>query len=190
MSFKKDCINVFSQLRDPTSILTIKGYQNSYGEIADYNLILNVSYEQALRNSIDIVKNFSLSLSDYEKQKFSIEDLMKAREELLVSMENSVGKASPKVKEVYRSVVDDYGKTVRGLKEHIKNESLHLFGFMLNKTVFNDGNKPIIKKAAKTLAKEYLRKRTPLSKFVQFKLDKNKFEELVCGDKSLRGIDK
>lgn len=160
----QEFINELSKLRPSSTFLTLKGYRNEYSEIADYNIIFHMSYENALKRSIVILKNLS-PISDLEIQ---------AQDELLISFNESLRKLiiTPieKIEDGYKHFIAEDGSYIKGIKLHIKSNTLHLYGLVQYKRVLMPGLYPHKNHAPLTVVKNKMRYLTPAGKFRQFKM--------------------
>lgn len=164
-------ISELSKIRSSSTFLSLKGYKNNYGEIADYSIIFHMSYKNALERSI-------LALETYIPES---ELEAKARQELLDGYNNSIQKidsAPEEISENYSSFKDDNGNLIKGVKLHNSSNTLHLYGLIVHKKVIVAGNYPEKNKRPLTLAKEKLKNLCPVNKFRQFKILPNNVERI------------
>lgn len=155
-----------AKLRPSSTFLTLKGYKNAHGEVADYNIIFHMKYEAALKKSLEIMQAYSPT-SDLEKI---------AREELILSFQSSLNKLNDLEEEElethYLHFVGEDGKFIKGIKLHLDSETLHLYGSVVNKRVVCAAEYPEDKRRKLTIVKDKLRGLCPISKFRQFKITK------------------
>jgi len=157
-------INELSQLRPNSTFLVLKGYRNSYSEVSDYNIVFNVNYQNALQKSINFLQNYT-PLSSLEIQ---------AKDELIASYQKSLTKMETipfeELEDNYLHFKDDNGDYIKGVKYHLKSDTIHLYGFVVHKKIIIPGNYPQVNKRELTLVKDKLSKLTIVSKFRQFKI--------------------
>ena len=182
---KNDFLSTLASLRPASTFLSIMGYRNAEEEVANYNLVFHMSYENALEKSIAII-------NDYTPQD---EDEKLAKVELLKSWNTSLVKfkATP-MEEVaddhYQTFTDDDGNPIKGVKMHKESGELHLYGLQVHKKIIVPG-KPHkeVKSKSVTLAKNKLKALTPLSKFRQFKIQPNQLDAISVGKITITAAD-
>lgn len=169
-----------SKLRPSATFLSIMGYRNEYSEVADYSLIFHMSYENALRRSLQALESVVPS-SDMESV---------AKEELIAGFQKSLDKmAETPIEELddnYTRFFDSDGKHIKGVKLHTATATLHLYGLVNHKRILIPGNyskgdnrRPL------TIAKDKLRKLCPVSKFRQFRLTPDQVDRISVENLSL-----
>jgi hypothetical protein len=169
-----------ANLKPSSTFLTLKGYRNSYSEIADYNIVFHMSYEAALKKSLEIIQKYNPT-GDYEKI---------AREELITSFQKSLSKLEDVKEEEmenhYLHFVGEDGKFIKGVKMHLDTETLHLYGLVVHKKVTCPGEYPEVDKRRKlTAVKDKLRGLCPVSKFRQFKVTSENVDSVQVANLSL-----
>lgn len=161
---KFDFVAQLSKLRTSSTFLSLIGYRNEHSEVADYNIVFNMSYENALKRSI-------AALTPYVPEN-DLETTAKA--ELLTSFNTSLAnlKETPveAIQDAYDHFIDGNGEYIKGVKLHRESDTLHLYGLVVNKRVIMPGNYPKKNKRPLTIAKDKLRKLCPVDKFRQFKI--------------------
>ena len=156
-------INEISRIRPSSTFLSLKGYTNSAGEVADYNIIFNMSYENALIKSLNIVREYQPSSPiEIEAKSKLIESFKKS----LASMEQT---PVEDIEDGYTRFFEG-DKHIKGVKLHDKTNTIHLFGLVVNKKILSQGSYSKTNKRDLTLAQDKIKKLTPLSKFRQFKI--------------------
>lgn len=129
------------------------------GEVAKHRLILGVNLARAYRRDLVILKGELPKLSGIPRQ--SCEELIASLEE---SLRVGIGNNSKYTcREVYETIS-------KGLKLHLENGELHVYGFSNGKTVLTPGATKTVKSSEKTIAKNALRKKMKSGKFRQFAL--------------------
>lgn len=158
-------VNELSKLRPGSTFLTVKGYLNEASEVADYSIVFHMSYENALKKSIEVLEKTKVT-GKLEKQ---------AKQELIDSFNRSLAKGAsdPELEErdpTYSHFKDEAGNYVKGVKLHDATNTLHLYGLVVHKKVLMPGHYPEKNKRELTKAKDKLRHLTPVGKFRQFKI--------------------
>ena len=169
---KAEFILQLGKLRPSSTFLTLKGYRNNVGEIADYNIVFHVSYSSALRRSIMALEGY-IPNSFLEAQ---------AKQELLDGYQNSIDRTEglpvDEVSDHYMWFSDSSGNRIKGVKMHIKTETLHLYGFVVHKRVLMPGTYPVVQHKELTIAKNKLRKMCPINSFRQFRISPDQVESI------------
>jgi hypothetical protein len=164
----QDFISELSKLRSGSTFLTIKGYRNSFQEIADYSLVFNMSYRNALKRSIKTLEAMSLG-NDLERQ---------ARSELIESWNKSLLNLSNKNDPTFSYFKDEEGRQLAGIKLHNTTNVLHLSGLQVHKRVRLAGVYPEVKHRTLTLAKMKLSSLTSVGKYKMFSLTPHQVESI------------
>jgi hypothetical protein len=158
-------INEIRKLRPSATFLTLSGYRNGHGEVADYNVVFNISYQNALKRSLEYLFSFETS-TKLELQ---------AKEELIDSYTRSLNNIQLKSIEARQDAymhfidpeTDDY---IKGIKIHIETGTLHLFALINYKRVITPGVYPVKNQRPLTVAKAKLSRLVPCGRFRQFKI--------------------
>lgn len=158
-------VSELSKLRPSSTFLTLRGYRNERSEIGDYSVAFHISYENALKRSIETVSALDL------KEPLEVQ----ARFELIESWTKSLGNmASTPMEElddnVYAHFKDDDGNYIKGVKMHMASGALHLYGLVVHKKVLMPATYPTKNQRPLTIAKDKLRYLTPVGRFRQFKI--------------------
>ena len=186
---------IFNQIDTNAQFIVIHNYKNNDGELSTYSLCWRISYENAVKRSLEILKNFDISKQNLTEKKYTILHLQEALEELIdslvVTLTHGTGNNPLATSaHAYDSVTDRYGKLIPGVKIHREQDVLHLTNvFRLNKIVHCPTVYKKVNHSMKTLAKNDLRKLLPLRKFGQFKLEPGKFERMVVQKITLKEHD-
>jgi hypothetical protein len=161
-----------AKLRSSSTFLSIKGYRSESGEVADYNIIFHMSYENALRKSI-LALGVCVPADDLEAQ---------AKEELITSFSNSLKKIDEKsieeIDDAYTRFKDSDGNYIKGCKLHTQSNTLHLYGLVVHKRVIISGTYKERNRRPLTIAKDNLKKYCPVNKFRQFAITSDKVESI------------
>jgi hypothetical protein len=166
-------IKTLSKLRPSSTFLTLKGYSNEHGEVADYSIVFHISYRSALERSILMLESL-VPENDLEAQ---------AKNELLLSYNNSLNKIEDfSIEEMedntYSHFKDENGNYIKGIKLHNTTDILHLYGLVANKRILIPGDYKEVKSRPLTLAKNKLKKNLPVNRFRQFKILPSQVEEI------------
>lgn len=161
--------------------LTIRNYENEYGEVSDFSIVFHLNYLNSVKKSQQIISTYKPNFKDCEGKQFSIQDLETSKKELLHSYGRTLSGHNPFYTciGVYDQVTDADGKVIPGIKLHKRDDILHLEGYRIHKRVHRSGNYPVIHSMPVTIAKDMLRHKTPLGKWGQFKLTRGKFSSIV-----------
>lgn len=145
-------------------------YQNSHGEVADFNIVFNMSYENALVRSIAVVENFK---PENELQE-------RAQLEVLTSYKESLHRVRTipieEVDDAYYRYHDDDGKLIDCIKLHTESDILHMFGLLNMKRVHVPGTYKKVNSRPLTIEKKKIQRLCPLSRFRQFRLHHSQLE--------------
>ena len=170
-------VTELAKLRTGSTFLVLKGYRNEASEVADYNIVFHMSYENALKKSIEVLSELTLT-GDLEKL---------ARLDLISSFTKSLGNPV-KVEDresAYAYYVDDDNTPIKGVKLHVATNTLHLYGLVVNKRVYMPGMYAKTNKKPLTVAKDKLRHLTPVGKFRQFKILPSQVDSISVENLSL-----
>jgi hypothetical protein len=171
-------VATIASLRPNATFLTLDGYRNEYGEIANYNIVFNMSYHNALVRSIETLSAVDVS-TDLEKQ---------AKDELLGSFNNSLVNNKDEPIETRADAYThfyDGDRVIKGLKIHVATGALHLYGLVTHKRVLVPGVYPHKNQRPLTIAKNKLRSLCSVSKFRQFILTADRVERIQVEKLSL-----
>jgi hypothetical protein len=164
-------VQVISQLRPNATFLTLDGYRNEHDEVANYSIVFNMSYSNALKRSIETLNALELS-TDLEKQ---------AKEELLASFNksylNDKNEAIEERTDAYRHFYDG-DKIIRGVKMHVATGKLHLYGLVVHKRILTPGIYPVKNQRPLTIAKNKLRSCCSVGKFRQFIISADRVDSI------------
>jgi len=165
-----------SRIRPSSTFLTLKGYCNANGELADVQIVFNMDYKTALERSIKTLKGLRLT-SELEKT---------ARKELIESFQTSLEKDPiEEVADAYRHFEDEEGNPIKGIKQHMATGNLHLYGLVVQKHVRMPGYYKHVNHKPLTVAKSKLRALTSVGKFRQFILSSSQVESVSVDKMSL-----
>lgn len=167
-----DFVIELSKLRKSSTILCLHKYKSQNGEIADFMLSFHISYENALKKSLEIVKNYVPSDPLHET----------AKEQIISSFESSLEKIRTteieEIDDAYERFFDDDGRYIKGVKLHRDTECVHLYGLLREKRVIVQGTYKNVNSRPLTIAKRDIEKLCPVSKFRQFKITPSQVEKI------------
>jgi hypothetical protein len=169
---RQEFVNEIAKLRPGSTFLVLHKYKNSAGEVADFNIIFNMSYENALKRSIALVEAFVPEGPVQETAKL----------ELLESYRNSLIKVQTtpieEVDDAYQRFYDD-GKLINGIKLHVESNTLHMFGLIHLKRIITPGIYKKVNSRLLTIEKRKIQKLLPVSRFRQFRLKPDQLEKIA-----------
>lgn len=153
-------ITHLSNVKSGSSFLTIHNYRNAKGEVSDYQIVFNSTYENAVRNSLAQLKAMK----------------PKSKEERKIVKELIVQLSSQEAGNSYlKQVETSSGKPVKNLKVHKDNGGLYLCGTVVNKRTHKSFG---VSDKEPTLKDQVLAK-TSVGRYRQFILDAGNFEKIV-----------
>lgn len=130
----------------------------SANETARYNVLLGFDYLASVRASLTELTSKRANLSGIDA--IAADELLKSFQKTLDGTQDGYTKA-----ETYQ------GTSVPGLKINTVDNSLQLFGLVESKVVIIPGVYKTVNSAAKTIAKDALRRTLSIGKFKEFALD-------------------
>ena len=156
--------NVKNAIRkSPTgvSFVSIKGYENSHGEISNNLINVGMDYGKAKKSDIETLENLDLTTV---KTVTDLVTLEKARTELINSFLSPDENRS-------NGQQDAYTTLTTGVKCHNETGKLYIYGYRENKEVLKEGVYPVVKSRPLTIAKNELKKLLKTGKFVMFTVE-------------------
>jgi hypothetical protein len=169
---KEEFVEELSHLRPASTFLTLRGYRNAVGEVADYSVAFHINYKAALEKSIQQLQALKLK-TPLEKM---------ARTELIDSFNKSLVKmAETPIEDItdgYTRFFDDDGNYIKGVKMHNATTTLHMYGLVVHKRVLMPGNYPVVDSKPLTIAKDKLRYLTTAGRFRQFRITEQQVESI------------
>lgn len=161
---QKTFVSELAKLRPSSTFLSLLGYRNEASEIADYNIVFHMSYENALKKSISILEDIDPTDS---LQATAKQELIDGYNTSLKKMQVS---SIEEIDDAYSRFYDEDNIPIKGIKLHDKTNTLHLYGLVNFKRVLMPGSYPNRNRKELTIAKDNLRKIVPVGKFRQFKI--------------------
>lgn len=175
----QDLVSELGKLRTSATFLSLMGYRNESGEVADFSIVFHISYENAIKRSILALEPV-IPENDLEAQ---------AKRELIDGYKNSLAKMATtpieEIEDAYTRFTDEDGTHIKGVKLHTETDTLHLFGLVNSKRVIIPGQYKSSNKRPLTIAKDKLRKLCPVDKFRQFKLVSTQVDRISVENLSL-----
>jgi hypothetical protein len=172
-------VSELAKLRSSATFLSVMGYRNEHSEVADYSLVFHMSYKNAIKRSIVIMKGLVPS-DDLEVQ---------AKEELLLSFGASLRKMAEtpeeELQDHFTHFRDDNGSYIKGVKLHTESNTLHLYGLVNHKRVLMPGSYPETNRRPLTITKDRLRRMCPVGKFRSFRMTPNQVDSISVENLSL-----
>lgn len=181
------CTNKLKNIRPNATCLVVNNYQNNFGEKSNFSICFHINYQRAVERSLYLLQHHQVSYADLVKKDYGMQDLIQARQELIQSHQWTLEGNNPwfKLEGVYDLVNIDK-QIIPGIKLHLTQDILHLWGFILHKKILSYGKYPQDKRKPLTKAKYDLRLRTPLGRFRQFKLERFRFDKLAVEGLTIR----
>lgn len=176
---QKEFVDTLGKLRPSSTFLSLVGYRNEHQEVADYNIIFHISYENALKRSLVALESVVP------------EDTLQAQahQQLIESYNNSLAKMAQTpvedIDDAYTRFFDEDGSYIKGVKLHTATNVLHLYGLVNFKRVLIPGVYPKRNKRELTIAKDKLRKLCPVEKFRQFRITPGQVDSITVEHLSL-----
>jgi hypothetical protein len=162
------------------SYIGIRGYENKQGEISDYTLLANVSYENMLIN--DLRKLVELDLTNLFA-KYELELVQKPYNELLDSYTKRLSDEQTKAnllaqgdETIVRSQaqIDAYINLGNGIRVNKETNELHVYGLIARKKVIKSIEYKEVKSRLNTIIKN------EISKLANLRSDK--FRNFIVGN--------
>lgn len=161
-----------AKIRPQSTFLVLKGYKNSYGEVANYNILFHISYLSMLERSIHILEQ--------EMPKGEIEEraLASVLAEYKASADKIVRVPIEESDSEFTRFYDQDGNRIRGVKLHVATDTLHIHGMSHQKLVTVPVKRKDVKSSELTIAKNKYRKMCPASKFRDFRVKADQVESI------------
>jgi len=178
-SFKDYCVHIFSHVRPQATFLSIKEYRNNFAEVANFTVCFHVNYLRAVRDSLEFLDGYYPD-SDIEAE---------ARDEMIQSYRWTLNGYNPlyTCQDTYEDIPDKNGKAIPGIKLHKRQDIVHINAKSVCKNIVSKGLYPDKKSSGLIIAKRMLRAKTPLARWVQFKLEPKRFSSLSVQKMLIRG---
>lgn len=146
--------------KSPTgvSFVSIKGYSNQQGEVADHVFNIGADYMKAKESDIKFLQELDVTKGQWKSDMVT---MAKAKAELIKSLTNPDEVRS-------QAQQDAYTHICKGVKVHNETGVLYVYGNRVNKVVHVEGCYPTKNSRPLTVAKDELRKLLKTGKFRQF----------------------
>jgi hypothetical protein len=155
-------INMVKQAvaKSPTgvSFVSIKGYTNQQGEVADHVFNIGADYGKAKEADIKFLNDLDITEGKWSSDMVT---MIKAKAELIKNLISPNEARS-------QALANAYTHICKGVKVHNETGVLYVYGNRVNKVVHVEGFYTEKNKRALTVAKDELRKLLKTSKFRQF----------------------
>lgn len=165
----------FNSLKS-ASFIGVNNYENSYGEIANINLLTSVDLKKAKEKDLETLKSLNNEdLEDISKsENLPMETLKKALDELIASAEKNLSENFEDRTNQSKGQADAYIKLNSSVKMHKETMDVFIGGFINSKQVIQEGEYPKKNKREKTKCKDAIKKHCDLrmSKYRQYKVGK------------------
>lgn len=176
---KAQFVTELSKLHPSSTFLTVAGYRNAHSEVANYSIVFNMSYHNALVRSIDFLEKMGSSSA---AENFAREEVLN---DFRISLNNNKSYPIEEREDAYRHFKDKDGNYIKGVKLHMRSDTLHLYGLVAHKRVLMPGMYPSKKENPLAKAKRQLRYATPVGKFRQFKILPSQVEYIAVSKLTL-----
>lgn len=203
LDVKKAVITAVAKTIKGTSFVGIRNYETKRGEVANYTILVGMSYERLLANDMkaladkqedifnELPKQFVKEIEGY----FSLEVLTQAYKNVADSLEKRL--SSDAVKEVLRAEndptikasdaqLDAYELIAKGIKRHKETGEIYIFGVQMQKKVIVEAPEETKTKGstprAMTLAQNAIKK------FCDFKQDKYRTFSFDGSEIAIQGV--
>lgn len=176
---KIDFVSELSKLRTSATFLSLTGYRNEHGEVADYSIVFHISYENALKRSIMALE---CVVPEDDMQTLAKQQLLDGYNK---SLSNIATTPVEEVENAYTRFLDSNGKYVKGVRLHTETNTLYIYGMLNSKRVTAAGIYPARNKRPLTIAKDKLRRLCSVDKFRQFKITPSQVQKISVENISL-----
>jgi len=175
----KDFFDKFQSLKS-ASFIGIKSYMNSYGEVADVNVLINVDTHEAKKRDLATLKSVtpadlddianSMTLSHiYHADPKDGDEFKKVRatldialSELIESAEKNLSENKEDRTKQSQAQTDAYIHLTPSVKMHKESMDVYVTGFLQSKKVLVEGEYPERNKREKTKCKDAIKKHCSL----------------------------
>lgn len=168
-------VSELSKLRTGSTFLNLHKYCNGAGEVADYNIIFHISYENALKRSVAILESL---VPDSDLQALAKHELLEGYHTSISKLKETAIEDIEDIDDGYTRFFDADGSYIKGVKLHDKTGILHLYGLVHQKRVIAPGFYKKVNSKPLTIEKRKLERTVPLGKFRQFKLGSDQVEKI------------
>ncbi len=137
----KAIVSLFSELNG-ASFVGIRNYvSEKSGEIANFVVIANFSYANAIEHDLKALQNFSIfDINEISKLGFSVELIKQAIDKLKTSFENNINTETQSNQS--KGQQDAYLPITNSIKLHIETGKIHLFALSHDKKIVQPATEP------------------------------------------------
>lgn len=173
MSVLKTLQNIKSYNNSPRFI-SIRGYENKYGEIAHQTILTGNCYTNVMKKDIEKLENLHYSDAEYEEERVKMLEKKKRNYE-----------GGEKRTKDSQAQIDAYETPFPGVKVHKETGNVFIQGYGIKKQVIQKGDYPERNKQRKTIIKDQIKKDADLlsDKYKQFYV--NNIEEIKMNGETL-----
>ncbi len=183
-----ELIKFLSKFDSGSQVISIYNYTNNFGEKAHYTLSFRNNYKDLVRLALHSLEHYTPRVKDCVL--FDYGTLNQAKKELTDSLKESLrGQNSRYTLEGIYTPPLYQGKQIEGIKIHLQQRVLHLDGLLVHKDVIIPARYPEVNSHPLTIAKDFLRNKTVLCKYRQFKLLYPKLRELEIKNHIFKSVD-
>ena len=149
--------------KSPTkvSFVSIKGYKNKNGEVANHLINIGASYLKAKEKDIQFLTELDINSFDSKLDKPLLEQ---AKTELISSFNKPEKNRS-------EGQINAYTTIIPGVKVHNESGVIYIYGYREKKEIITEGTYPVVNSTPLTKAKNELRKSLKTGKFTQYALN-------------------
>lgn len=140
--------------------ITIKGYKSeTSGELADHNILTNISVMSAKQKDFETLKSADLEVVTKKSAKSIALDVFKvALSEMLTSAEKNLSENKEDRTAQSQAQTEAYINLSNAIKIHKETGNIHIFGMAMSKNVIVAGTYKQVNSSDKTIAKKEITK--------------------------------
>lgn len=168
----EEFVSELARLRPQSTFLNLHRYQGVSGEVANFNIIFHISYENALKRSVAILESL---VPDSDLQAMAKFEVLQSYHTSIASIQET---PIEEVDDAYTRFFNTDGSYIKGVKLHTATQTLHLYGLVHQKVILTPGVHKKVNSKPLTIEKEKLRRMGPVSKFRQFKILPTQVEKI------------
>ena len=162
--------------------VSLRGYENQYGENSNYLLNLGTSYHNAQMADLMMLQFCTVNDWNYP-QHIDTATCNRAFDELHEAAQRNVSDNIEEHTLMSQTQLEMYDPIMPNVKVHIHKNTLYVYGMLIRKTVIQAGVYPTRNKHLLTQAKDVIRRDFATGKYRQFFLDK--IQEIKINGKEL-----
>ena len=153
--------------------ITLNGYVNEAGEIANHNILVNINVMNAKKTDNKMLHDTNVEvISKKSAKSFALDILNLALSEMIIASDKNISENKEDRTAQSQAQTDAYIQFGKGLKLHKETGLIHIFGFKNQKKITKPGVYKPVNSSDKTLAKKEITKVLNLrsGKFHTFKI--------------------